>query len=111
MKFEKYTKDGKTAVLYSPGFGSGWSTWNREPIASHMAMDRLVVEAFLTGDSSQIEKVVNEIAAKYGCEYVCLLSSNELEICWVDSGEVFIIDEYDGFERVESASKQNYYEA
>ena len=25
---EKYIKDGKVAVAYSPGFGAGWSTWN-----------------------------------------------------------------------------------
>jgi len=24
----KYIRDGKVAVLYSPGFGAGWSTWN-----------------------------------------------------------------------------------
>ena len=24
----KVIRDGKVAVLYSPGFGAGWSTWN-----------------------------------------------------------------------------------
>ena len=24
---EKYIKDGKVAVAYSPGYGAGWSTW------------------------------------------------------------------------------------
>jgi acetyl-CoA acetyltransferase len=25
---EKVIRDGKVAILYSPGFGAGWSTWN-----------------------------------------------------------------------------------
>lgn len=25
---DKVIKDGKVAVLYSPGFGAGWFTWN-----------------------------------------------------------------------------------
>ena len=24
---EKVIRDGKVAVLYSPGYGAGWSTW------------------------------------------------------------------------------------
>ena len=27
---KKIIRDGKVAVLYSPGFGAGWSTWNQE---------------------------------------------------------------------------------
>jgi hypothetical protein len=27
---KKLIRDGKVAVLYSPGFGAGWSTWNQE---------------------------------------------------------------------------------
>ena len=26
---DKVIRDGKVAVLYSPGFGAGWSTWSR----------------------------------------------------------------------------------
>ena len=25
---EKLERDGKVAILYSPGYGAGWSTWN-----------------------------------------------------------------------------------
>ena len=24
----KCIRDGKVAILYSPGYGAGWSTWN-----------------------------------------------------------------------------------
>ena len=28
MSMRKEIRDGKVAVLYSPSFGAGWSTWN-----------------------------------------------------------------------------------
>ncbi len=27
---QKLSQDGKVAVLYSPGFGAGWYTWNTD---------------------------------------------------------------------------------
>jgi hypothetical protein len=27
---DKVIRDGQVAVLYSPGFGAGWYSWNRE---------------------------------------------------------------------------------
>jgi hypothetical protein len=34
MIVEKYIKDGKVAVLYSAGYGAGWSTWNYDGFES-----------------------------------------------------------------------------
>ena len=28
LHIEKVVRDGKVAVLVSPGYGAGWSTWN-----------------------------------------------------------------------------------
>jgi hypothetical protein len=32
MTIDKAINDGMVAILYSPGFGAGWSSWN-QPIA------------------------------------------------------------------------------
>jgi hypothetical protein len=29
---EKVIRDGKVAVLYSPGYGAGWYSWNRDQV-------------------------------------------------------------------------------
>ena len=51
-----FKKDGKVAVLVSPGFGAGFSTWN----SPEMAVDFDLVEAFLKDDISRFEYVLNE---------------------------------------------------
>lgn len=43
---EKLEKDGKVAILYSPGFGAGWSTWNSE-WADQLVFDKEIAEAIL----------------------------------------------------------------
>ena len=40
---EKYIQDGKVAILVSPGFGTGWSTWE----GKELAYDKRVVEFWL----------------------------------------------------------------
>ena len=98
-----FKKDGKTAVLVSPGFGAGFSTWN-EP---EMAVDFDLVEAFLSGDMNRFEYIVVE---KYG-ENMYLGGMKDLMVVWVDEGKKFRIDEYDGNERVEILEDTNWFTA
>jgi len=88
-----FKKDGFTAVLVSPGFGAGFSTWNKP----EMAVDFDLVEAFLSGDMTRFEYIVIE---KYG-ENMYLGGMEDLEVQWVDEGKKFRIEEYDGSESVE----------
>jgi len=98
-----FKKDGKTAVLVSPGFGAGFSTWNKP----EMAVDFDLVEAFLSGDMNRFEYIVVE---KYG-ENMYLGGMNDLMVVWVDEGKKFRIDEYDGNERVEILEDTNWFTA
>ena len=51
-----YNEDGtKVAVLVSPGYGAGWSTWNDDTLA----YDKRVVEFWLTHKDN--EKFMEEI--------------------------------------------------
>ena len=98
-----FKKDGKTAVLVILGFGAGFSTWNKP----EMAVDFDLVEAFLSGDMNRFEYIVVE---KYG-ENMYLGGMENLMVVWVDEGNKFRIDEYDGNERVEILEDANWFTA
>jgi len=95
-----FKKDGRTAVLVSPGFGAGFSTWNKP----EMAVDFDLVEAFLSGDMNRFEYIVVE---KYG-ENMYLGGMDSLEVQWVDEGKKFRIEEYDGSESVEILNESDW---
>ena len=93
-KFEKVERDGKIAVLYSPGFGAGWFTWNSDNPG--LLFDREIVEPVLAGDRAAAiavaEKKYPGIYTGGGCD---------LEVEWVPKGERFMVEEYDGSEGVQ----------
>jgi hypothetical protein len=99
-----FKKDGKTAVLVSPGFGAGFSTWN----SSEMAVDFDLVEAFLKGDMTRFEYIVNE---KYGENLPYLGGVDSLEVEWVDEGNKFRVEEYDGYESLEVFDEKGWFTA
>ena len=106
---EKYIKDGKVAVLYSPGYGSGWYTWNRE--YPELIFDVKVVEYVLKLKSQMsvaYDTMVleNYLKNKYPEIYI---GSNlvELKIEWIAEGEEFKIAEYDGSEYVKLRSQDD----
>ena len=47
LKMEKVIKSGLVAVLISPEFGAGWSTWN--PTCPEIIFDPVVVGMFEDG--------------------------------------------------------------
>ena len=91
--FEKHIVDGKVAVLYSPGFGAGWSTWAYDDTEQAMAMDRDLVLAFLDGGVDALVKVT---AQKYPDNYKG--GAEDVEVAWLPEGTRFEIREYDGSE-------------
>lgn len=54
-----YNEDGELGVLYSPGFGAGWSTWDRD----ELAYDRRIVEYWLSKNptSEQMSEFLESI--------------------------------------------------
>lgn len=97
-----FKKDGKTAVLVSPGFGAGFSTWN----SPEMAVDFDLVEAFLSGDKTRFAYILNE---KYEDAYDGGVKN--LEVQWVDEGKKFRVEEYDGNESLEVFNEQVWFTA
>ena len=94
MTLNKVVRNGKVAVLYSPSFGAGWFTWNREypEVIFHPVLVALVEE----GRQSEIdEDLIRELLGKKDI-YFYDGGSGDLEIEWLDEGTEFQITEYDG---------------
>ena len=89
---EKLVRNGKVAVLYSPGYGAGWYTWN----TSHpeCVFDPEIVKIVLGEAKGDIE----EIAERKYQDYFFAGGAMDLVVGWVDIGQRFRIDEYDGYE-------------
>jgi hypothetical protein len=93
----KCIRDGKVAVLYSPGFGAGWSTWGGDEYREFLLHDEKLVELVETDQRDKIEEYVETV---YPDEYVCVLGADKLRVEWVSLGTQFRIKEYDGSESI-----------
>lgn len=112
---EKYVReDGKIAVLVSAGFGAGWSSWNTvdEDLAEALLFDVDVVKMVLENRKDEIEDFVT---AKYKDMteggWLVTVGAKDLDVEWVDKGERFVIDEYDGAESLIREKETYWYEA
>jgi hypothetical protein len=96
----KVIRDGKVAVLVSPGFGAGWSTWAyrvEEDNPGFMLFDPTLVDMVERGAS--VEAIESYVTAKYPDVYCG--GADDLTIQWLPVGTAFRIHEYDGSESVE----------
>lgn len=87
---EKVIRGGLVAVLYSPGYGAGWSTWEGEYEEEILYSPEAVawVEGGKEGDLVLPEHLSD----------VYMGGADQLEIKWLPEGTAFQIDEYDGWE-------------
>lgn len=91
--YSKLERAGQIAVLYSPGYGAGWWTWNRDH--EGLIFDAEIVNAVLAGDRNRAVQIAE---TKYPGIYAG--GGEDLEVYWVNKGVRFMIDEYDGSEGV-----------
>ena len=88
---------GEIAVLVSPGWGAGWSTWERP----ELAYDKFVVELFLEYQEGKVseEEVEKKLEKRYN-KSIYMGGWSDLVIEWMPRGEPFQIIEYDGSEYI-----------
>lgn len=91
---EYYEKDGMIAVLVSPGYGAGWSTWHTD---NRIAYDKRVIEYWMDHKNASTTEV-SDFMEPIGYPNVYCGGYENLEIHWVPRGVGFYIDEYDGYE-------------
>jgi len=94
----KVIRKGMVAVLYSPGYGAGWYSWNTE--YPECLFDPEIVSMI---EGGQREAVAVFADLKYG-EGFYSGGADNLRIEWVRIGVRFEIAEQDGNERVRTFS-------
>ena len=92
----KLIRDGRVAVLVSPGFGAGWSTWADNDIREDVLFDPGVVELV---EQAKWEELQTYVTLKYPNLYTG--GMRDLEIEWLPMATEFIINEHDGSETLE----------
>lgn len=93
---KKLVRDGQVAVIYSRGFGAGWSSWNRE-WAEQLTFDEELALAVERGDMDGAERRARELVGPDNGYFGGL---HGLCIEWIPVGHRFRIHEYDGAESV-----------
>lgn len=101
---EKVVKDGKVAVLVSPGYGAGWYTWN-EGHPELLFLPR-VVELVLAG--AGYYDIEDCIRSQYGEDEIYTGGASDLVVKWVPVGSRFRISEYDGAEALVLESEEQW---
>jgi len=84
-------RDGRVAVVYSPGYGAGWSTWNTG--LPDMIFDPGLVDLVLEGNK---EKILAYVMLRWSDANI--LGVDDLVVEWIPEGVDFVINEYDGAE-------------
>lgn len=106
MEIKKYIKNGKVAVLYSPGFGAGWSTWNSSYVdnTNELIFCPELAKAIDRGAKFQ---ELEQIAMRLFPE-AYLGGLTDLTIAWISEGTEFEIYEYDGSESIRYNSSNRW---
>jgi hypothetical protein len=96
---QKVIRDRKVAVLYSPGYGAGWYSWN-ESCQECLFSPEIVALVEKKEPGGNIEEKAIEL---FG-ERFYPGGADQLRIEWMPIGTHFKITEYDGYERIEYLS-------
>ena len=97
----KLIDNGRVAVLYSPGFGAGWSTWNKG--VPDLVFDPAIVKFV---ENEQWAEMETYVTLKYPDIYKG--GMKDLAVAWLPEGTEFRIGEYDGAENIETKEKTDW---
>jgi len=103
-EWKKYERGDQVAVLVSPGFGAGWSTWAGREHQEQAMFDSRLVEKVLANE----EVTEDDLKAWFGEEYPYSGGLDQVEVHWLDKGTAFIIEEYDGSESLRLISDLSF---
>ena len=100
----KLVRDGMVAVLYSPDYGSGWYTWNRNQ--PELLFDPAIVQLV---EEDKFDELKTYVTLKYPNIYEGGMW--ELKVAWIPAGAMFRINEYDGDESIELKDDMDWFTA
>ena len=108
-ELNKVVRDGKVAVLFSPGYGSGWWTWNKDH--DQLIYEPAVVKWVLAGKPLDARADL-ELLLRNKYEHVYIGSNmSDLHVEWLPIGTNFRITEYDGFESLVFTAEEDWHVA
>lgn len=97
----KVIRDGMVAVLVSPGYGAGLSTWSYSDKTKELLTfgDENLVRLIEEKDYAQAEEYITVTAKMLKEEETPYLGGlSDTVVRWVPVGTKFVIEEYDGAE-------------
>lgn len=100
----KVIRDGQVAVLYSPGWGAGWYTWNREH--PEILFDPTIVSLV---EEKKFDHLATYMILKYPDIYTG--GMEDLTIAWIPKGTLFEVTEHDGSESIKIKENNTWIEA
>jgi hypothetical protein len=109
---DRYIRDGQVAVLVSPGFGAGWSTWCEFNDRKAVTFDPWIVDILLSDQynrKEKIDRIYAHCAVKYPDMYMG--GASDLTVEWIPQGTLFRIAEYDGSETIELKEAEDWIQA
>lgn len=104
----KLIRDGFVAVLYSPGYGAGWSTWCVGDQRMSMLFDPQIADIVDRGGETWPDQAEAIARVKYPDAYFNINGLKNLRVCWIESGTRFRVTEYDGDESIEIISELDW---
>lgn len=116
MNVKKEVRNGEVAVLYSPGYGAGWSTWSSDPVEREKLMfdPSIVYMVEQMHDvpeeldwQTHVNQWMSNISEYMEANYPHFYDGGAEDLCiaWLPEGTEFRIDEYDGSETLELKQK------
>lgn len=114
--FPKYYRDGKVGVLVSHGYGAGWSTWATGAQRTRMAMDAnlvgiVVAHEYDVDRGDMVAALDAKLAELFPDDPPYSGGASGLVVYWLTPGTQFRINEYDGNETLEVATKVDWLSA
>lgn len=100
---DRVIRDGRVAVVYSPGFGAGWSTWDHGNYGDALVFDPIIVDCV---ENNDFAKLTTYMAMRYPEMYTS--GMEDLTVAWLPLGVAFRIHEYDGSESIEVREELNW---
>jgi hypothetical protein len=93
-------------ILYSPGYGAGWVSWNSgsKEFLKFMLEYQPIIEAIERGDEMgeehpAVKQLCEEAKDLFGQDYVCVCGADKLQVYETDT--LVIITDHDGYEEIE----------
>ena len=93
-RLKRETENGvEVAVMVSPGWGAGWSTWSHEDEETEILLfHKDLAELVLKGENGSAARLAEEMTDAY------VGGAESLEVVWIPEGTKFWVHEYDGSE-------------